>query len=176
MAGMAPPVPAETSAASCAQAVDSARAAFREALPGLASMLEEHLISNDRYLSSGVRAGRFHHDLHAHRLHVDLDHLTPGLRRLGFELDEACPWRQLGLAKLEGIPPELHAIVSQARLGRDILAVALVTPWGREGAAAIRIHAAQRRLEDAAAACEKDLLQVLAERRCWNVDRQAWGT
>ena len=52
------------------------------------------------------------------------------MKNIGFELQDKCPWRQVGTAKLEGTRPDEHRIRSQAHTGISLLGFAMETSWG----------------------------------------------
>ena len=159
---------------------ESAEAPFRGPLARLASYLEarvdRYLHGNSAYLVTGIAAGRFADGFDTLQAYSSWEALQRGLLQLGFDLASSCPWTRLGIARLEGAPPDEKLVADQATLVANLLQLSASTSWGAAAAVRGAVLTALGCVSEAAAACVADLPQALRDRRALGFDKAGWTT
>ena len=129
----------------------------------LADLLEEALLANEVYLRALAAAALPSGEELANNILHDQAAFVHGMLALGFRSGCDDPWRQLGVAKLEGPAPTEEGIQARLRLGQDLLSWAGRTTWGGKIAEALRQQS--QALMAAATRCTTALPEVVAERK-----------
>jgi hypothetical protein len=137
----------------------------------LQDLLEDQILANEAFISSGIMSGGLAGPLAARRILDNSETFQQQLLTLGFAMANPCPWRRLGIGKLEGPPPTLEFVLARGRLGLDLVALARRTSW----AATAPLEDMLGDLQSAMLACEVALPEAIAERKRLRIDKGGWG-